>query len=156
MQITKLGLEQGYKALTKVIDAYIEQNDISFITDLNAPNNFKDMKRIYEVNKCLCVYSGGDHGHLGREYNIKFRAVHDFMHLKYNLTFSFQDERKLSDITVLEFRGIAADLNINLWIRRILGQIIDAEIKGQIKYYEENKEYVKDQVQFINSYLNVA
>lgn len=154
--ISKLGLERGYNVLKLVIDHYRCINEIEFISSEIAPNTFKGMKAYYnDFNKFL-VYNGGDHGHLGSDYNIKFRAIHDYMHLKHNLTFSFEDEKKLSDITILEFRTIAQKLGFKLEVRKILGAIINAEIKGQIEFYEVNKNYVEDQKQFINNYLKVG
>lgn len=156
MEISKLGLERGYKVLKRVIDIYIKQNDIKFIASEIAPNTFKGMKAYYNDHGQFLVFSGGDHGYLGADYNIKFRAVHDSMHLNKNLTFKFEDEKKLSDITILEFRSIAAELGYNLKVRKILGAIINAEIRGQIEFYEINKNYVTDQKQFINDYLKIT
>lgn len=156
MKISKIGLERGYKVLKRVIDVYIAENNIVFIASNLAPNTFKGMKAYHDDHNQFLVFSGGDHGHLGTDYNVKFRAVHDFMHLDNNLTFKFEDEKKLSDITILEFRSIAANLGYNLEVRRILGAIVNAEIRGQIEFYQENKEYVKDQKQFINTYLKVG
>lgn len=156
MNITKLGLKVGYEAIKKIIDVYIAENNIKFITSEIAPNTFKGMKSYFEDHGQFLVYSGGDHGYLGQDYNIKFRAVHDFMHLKNNLTFKFEDEKELSDITVLEFRSIASDLGLKIESRKVIGAIITAEIKGQIEFYELNKTYVADQKSFTNDYLSVA
>lgn len=155
--ISKQDLLTGYDHLKKIIDLYIDGNNISFISSEIAPNNFKGMKRYYNEFNQFLVFSGGDHGFLGQEYNIKFRALHDFMHLYNNLTFSFDDEKRLSDITVREFSAIAwHGLGLTYWECYVIRQIVNAEIKGQIEYYETNKEYVKDQQQFITDYLQVG
>ena len=154
--ITKKDLEIGYEHLKVIIDAFIKDNDISFISSDLAPNTFKDMKGYYEDFNQFLVYSGGDHGFLGQEYNVKFRALHDFMHLDNNLTFKFEDEKKLSDITKVEFSQIAwDDMYCTAWECHVIREIVNAEIRGQIEYYEVNKEYVVNQTKFIEDYLQV-
>ena len=146
IQITDQDLSNGYDLLKKVIDRVISVYGIEFIASDLAPNDFNQ----------FLVYSGGDHGHLGNEYNVKFRAVHDSMHLSHDLTFSYVDEKKLSDITSIEFASIAYNVfNCTHFEMVVIKNIINAEIKGQIEYHEKNKEYVKDQSSFINDYLKV-
>ena len=152
----KLQLHRGYNILKAVIDTYIKTNNIKFNSSENASSDFQIIKEDYIKTGMLTVYNGGDHGHLGKEYNIKFRAVHDFMHIKYNLSFKFNDERILSDKTILDFRSIASQLGYRLEERRILGKIINAEIRGQIDYFAEHRSYVEDQKEFINNILKVG
>ena len=155
--INKQDLIIGYNAIKKVIDYYIAENNIVFKTSYSAPNKFKEMKQSFKDLGYYEVYRGGDHGHLGEIYNCKFRAIHDFMHLKYNLTFKFEDERTLSKNTVKEFSEIAWDkLNCTAWECFMVRSIVNAEIKGQIDFYEANKKYVDDQKSFIEDYLNIA
>jgi len=157
MKLTKSDIEQGYGILKEVIDHYIETHNIAFISSEIAPSTFEGMKAYYYDFGKFLVFSGGDHGYLGQEYNIKFRAVHDFMHLKYKLSFKFEDEKVLSGKTEADFGLIACyTLNKTASECHLLMAIIDAEIKGQIEYYEKNKEYVKDQREFINDYLKAA
>ena len=154
--LSKLDLERGYNVLKVVIDRYRCINQIEYKTSYSAPNNYQEMLSSYKELGYFEVYRGGDHGHLGEIYNTKFRAVHDYMHIKHNLTFKYEDEKKLSDITILEFRTIAQELGFRYEVRKILGAIINAEIRGQIEFYEINKEYVPDQKTFINDYLKVG
>ena len=100
------------------------------------------------------VFSGGDHGILGKEYNIKFRAIHDHMHRTLGLTFNFSDEKVLSVLTQAEFARIAGLLGINYNDIYYMVKVIGAEIGGQIEYYEKNKKYVEDQTEFIYNYLS--
>ena len=79
------------------------------------------------------------------------------MHYDKGLSFSFQDEKILSALTVNEFRDVVYNrFNATHWEMVIVGEIINAEIRGQIEYYELNKSYVEDQKQFINDYLEVS
>ena len=150
-------VNQGYEALKKVIDFYIKDNDIKYISSELAPSTFKGLTNYYNEFNQFLVYSGGDHGLLGQEYNIKFRAVHDYMHLTCNLTFKFEDEKRLSLLTQAEFANIAQNkLNIDNDSICYMIKVIDAEIKGQIEYYEKNKTYVADQTKFIYGYLKAV
>lgn len=155
--ITKQDLLNGYENIKVIIDYYIKVNNVKFISSEIAPNTFKGMKQYYNDFGQFLVYSGGDHGFLGQEYNIKFRALHDYMHLNHNLTFKFEDEKKLSDITKIEFSSIAwNELNFTAWECYVIREIINAEIKGQIEFYEVTKNYVSDQAKFIENYLQVS
>ena len=155
--IDKQDLLRGYLNLMEIIDFYIESNDIKFQPSSSASQNFEVVKKHYNNYGYFEVYNGGDHGFLGQEYNIKFRALHDYMHVTNNLSFSFEDEKQLSIITQGKFWQIAwNDLGKSAWECFVIRKIIGAEIKGQIEYFEKNKEYVKDQTKFIEEYLNVA
>ena len=147
----------GYANVKRIINMLIRTNDIKYKASSEAPSTYKSMVKFYNENGFYSVYNGGDHGFLGQVYNIKFRALHDAMHLENELTFKFEDEKKLSDITKEIFMEIAwSTLNLTTWETYVIGEIINAEIKGQIEYYQKNKQYVKDQKQFITEYLGVA
>lgn len=155
--ITRQDLTKTYDLIKQIIDIKLKRDDIKFTTSEIAPSKYDDMIRFYNEFNMFLVYNGGDHGHLGKEYNIKFRALHDFMHMNEKLTFSFKDEKHLSDLTCVDFVKIAYnELDATHWDIYLIKEVITAEIKGQIEYYELNKEYVKDQAQFINNALNVA
>ena len=157
MKITKQELLTGYENIKKIIDVLVERYDVKYQTSCDASQNFEVVKKHYNNYGYFEVFNGGDHGHFGQHYNIKFRALHDYMHVTNNLSFSFKDEKELSDITVFLFSNIAwNELNKTAWESYIVRQIIGAEIRGQIEYYELNKKYVADQKEFINEYLKVA
>ena len=156
-ELNKNDIRQGYTNLKRIIDFYINKHKISYASGEKAPSTYKDMVRHFNNTGVFNVYSGGDHGYLGQEYNIRFRAVHDYMHYTYNLTFNFEDEKKLSDLTAGVFRKIAwNDLNMTYWECYVISCIIEAEIRGQIEYYELNKKYVDNQAEFIDTYLKVG
>ena len=155
--INSYDIEQGYFLIKNIIDYVIKRDNVKFSTSKNAPNNYKEMVSYFETNKEFLIFDGGDHGHLGEKYNVRFRALHDKMHYDKKLSFSFQDEKILSDITVNMFRKLAYNkFYATHWEMAIVGEIINAEIRGQIEYYELNKSYVEDQKQFINDYLEVS
>lgn len=152
---TKQDIINTYETIKVIIDAMLDKYNVLFEASLNAPSTYKAMRSFFDDNGYFLVYNGGDHGYLGEEYNIKFRALHDAMHYKYNLSFKFEDEKQLSDITANEFFKYAYDnLGATHYEIVLTRDIITAEIKGQIEYYERYNSYVADQVEFIDSYFN--
>jgi len=154
--MTKTELLYGYELLKKIIDQYIQDNNISFITSEIAPNTFKGMTEYYNDHGQFLIYNGGDHGFLGEEYNLKFRALHDYMHIVYDLKFTYNDEKLLSSITAFDFMVLGRILGMNNDDLALVGNIVNAEIRGQIEYYQENKSFVDDQSKFIQEYLKVS
>lgn len=147
----------GYENIRTIIDKLILENNVEFIASEIAPNTFEGMKNYNKDFNKFLVFSGGDHGLLGAEYNIKFRALHDFMHIENNLSFSFEDEIKLSGITSGKFFNIAwSQLGLTVFEATLIYNIIEAEIKGQIEFYRDNKKYVKDQSKFVLDYLKAV
>lgn len=129
--ITKQDILTGYENIRTIIDHLLEKNSIRFISSEIAPSTFEGVKQYYNDFNQFLVYSGGDHGFLGQEYNIKFRALHDHMHVAHNLSFKFNDEKMLSDITMSLFSSVAwNELNMTAWECYVIRTIINAEIKG--------------------------
>ena len=155
--ITSEDISIGYNHIKQIIDTCIITDGINYNTSEDAPNNYKDMVRYYETHGKFLVYSGGDHGYLGEEYNIKFRALHDYMHWYHDLSFSYGDEKTLSNNTMKDFSAIAwHEMGLTAWECYVIRKIIDGEIRGQIEYYELTGKYVSNQVEFINDYLRVG
>ena len=149
MRTTRDDIHRGYDLIKQCIDYVLKRDNIKFISSELAPSTYKDMRQYRDDFGQFLVYSGGDHGFLGKEYNIKFRALHDAMHYENELTFNFDHEIVLSDLTALEFHNIVAKMGHGYRDCLMVEKIIRAEIEGQIEYYKENGEYVKDQRAFI-------
>jgi len=153
--MNKSELLEAYKALTHCIDEYISKYDIKFISSELAPSTYKGMIEYREEFGQFLVYSEGDHGFLGQEANIKFRAVHDHGHYTLGLNFSVKDETELSNHSMYEFRGIAKDLGYSQEISDNVAKIIDCEVRQQREYYDITGEYVENQRQFVMGKLLV-
>lgn len=155
--VTLKDIERAYDLIRQCIDYTIERDSIKFISSEIAPSTYKGMRQYRDDFGQFLVYSGGDHGMLGEEYTIKFRALHYAMHYENELSFSFKDERILSEMTSMEFSDIAYNrLGATLWESRVIYRVIEAEIKGQIDYYEKYKSYIPNQTEYILNYFNIA
>lgn len=143
-------LLKGYELIKECIDYVIARDNIQYIASPLAPNTYKGMRNYRDDMGHFLVFDGGDHGFLGEDYNIKFRALHDAMHYKNELTFKFEDELALSEITARDFFNIAYNqLGATIYESVVVRDIIRAEIGGQIEYYKKHNTYVEDQSKFI-------
>lgn len=151
--LTVRDINRGYELIKECIDYVITRDNIQYIASPLAPNTYKGMRNYRDDMGHFLVFDGGDHGLLGEEYNIKFRALHDAMHYENELTFKFDDELTLSDITAREFVNISEKLGYSCKDSYVVHRIITAEIRGQIEHYKEYGEYVKDQTCFVYELL---
>ena len=143
-----------YIHIKRIIDIALNQYGIRYKSDYKAPSTYKQMVSHYETYKYYLVYDGGDHGFLGKEYNIKFRALHDHMHRIHELSFKFNDEKILSELTSKLFRALGKFyLELSETELDNIETVINAEIRGQIEYYEKYGRYVSDQRVFIRDYI---
>lgn len=122
-----------------------------------APNTYKDMRESYDKHKIFFINSEASdttiYSH--KKYNIMFRAIHDKMHYDYELSFKFEDEKTLSKITEQVFLQWCLDNNKCLDTAFNAMKVINAEIRGQIEFYEENNDFVVNQKEYVLDYLNV-
>ena len=154
--ITKQDIEQGYMNLKKAIDVLLERHDIQYKTTNDAPNTYRTMIDSRESKGYYIVYNGGDHGMLGEEYNIKFRALHDWGHYSYGLSFRFYEEKRLGELQALDLALVAwNDLGLTTWESYVIREIVKAEIIGQIDYFQNHGKYVADQSEFITNYFGI-
>ena len=149
-----------YNEALKALESVIEHvsKSIPYKTSLDAPNSFKEVKRHLEEHGYLLIYSGSSESTIFSrpEINIMFRAIHDAGHIEHDLSFKFDDEKKLGVIQSNELKWVALTLGYDLSIANRIKAIVHAEIVGQIEYYELNSKYLEDQKSYIMSYLNVA
>lgn len=147
----------------KLLEIWIEKEShkVPYSVCDNAPNTFNEMVRSYKANKIFFVNGEASdttiYSH--KRYNIMFRAIHDKMHYNTGLTFSFEDEKTLSDVTEIEFRDWAIECGYIDFCPKTVDnvcKIIEAEIKGQIEYYEKYKKYIDNQKEFVLQYLKVT
>lgn len=154
--LTLTDLNNAYANIKRITDYLLKRMGVKFITSELAPNTFKGMKAYREDFGQFLVYSGGDHGLLGEEYNIKFRALHDAMHYMLDLSFKFEDERKLSRLTAKEYAMVGYNVfELTQWEGYCIREVISAEIAGQVDYYEKHGKYVDNQTKFICNYFGI-
>ena len=143
----------------KIIESFIDSkiSEVSYKVVGNAPEKYSDMVRLY--NDTGYFHINGESSnltiHTNPKYNIKFRAIHDKMHYDFKLDFKFNSEILLSKITECVLFAWAHDQGYAVHDIDNACKIVDAEINGQIKYYQENGDFVKNQREFVLNYLSI-
>jgi len=122
---------------------FVTHNGIQYRASETAPGTWTELKQSDPYN--LVVWSGASDQTIWvkPEYNWLFRAVHDFVHIVYNLDFSDESEREVRRITAELLRLSASE-----------EAILKAEIDGQIEYKNEHGEFPIDQMKHAQEYLN--
>ena len=146
--------QSALEAAKHIIDHNIDM--VSYVVSSDAPETYHEMVEFYESTGYFCIYDGGGESIWGSDYNVKFRAIHDAMHYHTGLTFSLKDEKVLSEYSAIEFMNQARKLGYSTEVSQAVYELINAEIKGQIEYYESNGDFLLDQVTYIKRYLQVG
>lgn len=151
-----LQFNQALNVLESVLNHVCKS--IPYKSSLDAPSSFKAVCEHYRANGYFLIYSGSSDKTIfsSDEMNIKFRAYHDAGHYYHNLSFKFENEKKLGVIQANELRWYALTMGYDLSIVNRIREIVLAEINGQIEYYEQNGKYLEDQKSYIINYLKVA
>ncbi len=115
---------------------FANNNRIEYTTSPDAPNTWEELKHCDPRN--LVVYDGASERTIwGRRGNHLFRAVHDFIHIKYGLSFEDSDE--------IEVRRLTCAL---LALNPIECRVMETEIDKQIEYKNEWGWFPNDQIAF--------
>ena len=150
----------------KVPDSYIYDNS-DIITDFH--------RKYLDEHKVLVRYISDtydDYGTMAHEYaktgimtvstayntntiyrdnsdNLLFRAVHDHLHLMYQLTFSVPDERKIAYVHYGLLWDYLSDLGINRNIMNNILKVYKTDIGGQLDYLEQTGTFPDNQLEYV-------
>ena len=121
----------------------------SFFATENAPETFKELK-LQTVDKVIPIASYGADSSIYdcRETNILFRFYHDVAHLEHNKGFNTQDEHYIANLHITEFVEFGAS--------SLAVEIFRNDTIGQIEYYNKHKDFVCNQMAFMDSCLSVG
>lgn len=115
---------------------FAKNNRIEYTTSPDAPSTWDELKKC-DPRK-LVVYDGASELTIwGRRGNHLFRAVHDFIHIKYGLSFEDADE--------IEVRRLTCAL---LALNPIECRVMETEIDKQIEYKNEWGWFPSNQIAF--------
>jgi hypothetical protein len=135
----------------------VESQKIDYRESETAPSTYKAMRETRDRLGYFVIYNGASLTSIfSPEINVKFRAVHDSFHYFFELGFTFNEEKHLSELQALDFYFTALRAGYSELIADSIYKIVNAEIRGQIEYYEKNKKFIKNQREYILNYLNVA
>ena len=142
--VMRLWVNAGFKEYSGVLD-------FPFYASKEAPHTFEGLQLWAANNELgvdpLPVYSGGSEGSIygTAQGNYEFRAWHDLIHLTENLSFAIA-----SELQVAEWH-----CNVLKYIKAPYAVIaaIDADVRGQILYYQGTNLYVGNQIRFVEDCL---
>lgn len=90
----------------------------------------------------MVVWSGASDNTIwgSPESNHMFRAWHDSIHLAYGLDFSKSGELAVAELSRSKLGGV-------------IGNVVYAEVAGQVEYFERFGDFPKDQLNFTLAYM---
>lgn len=151
---------QDYEKALEILELYIESESkkVNYKTSLDAPSKYLEMRKFRDENGYFLIYSGASETTIfsSNEINIKFRAIHDAEHYNNKLNFSFNDEKLLSELQASKAALWAYGAGYTQFESYNVLKIVNAEIKGQIEYYEVNGKFLENQKEYIENYLKVS
>ena len=140
--------KQNLKDFTQFL--YLEfSQQTSFIFQKDDPydyinNDFESMKKDSE-NGYIRVPSGGDDSPILRNHNLIFRAVHDYIHILTDKSFSYEDEVDTYIYTLEFLESWGKRFNIKEDTLIGVAKIIRSEIIYQSAYKNKDGENVIEQ-----------
>jgi hypothetical protein len=150
--ITNGSISNAVHELTALHEHLIRKYKIDWYPTMDAPESYSELRRRYALMTAIPIAKYGCENSLydvfgdGPEDNMKFRAVHDWIHITNNLDFSTKAE-----ILVAEHH-VAFAMKIGLSDLAI--QLLEIDTVGQILYYDKHKEFVNNQSNFVMSQWN--
>lgn len=124
----------------------------------DAPDTYKKMvASYYQNNKEVIVWDGASETAIwGSDYNVMFRAWHDFNHIQLQADFSVIGETQVlckQQQQYIQWRksSLAQPAMDNIDV--IALELLRIEILGQRYYYEAGHGYVEDQTKFAKNIL---
>lgn len=115
---------------------------IEYTTTNSSMDSYKAMQKHFDDSKHITVSTvGNDTAIYGSTANIAFRFWHDCIHCLLRQDFSYKGEHTVIMAQAAELReyGISAEAM----------EVFIADTIGQVRYYYEHREFVKDQHRFI-------
>lgn len=112
----------------------------------SAPDGFAELCELMSSVGRMIVWSGGSAETIYRDprVNHAFRAWHDTVHWQGKLPFTPEGEAEVCRRQILElFRKFGDNPETRRW-----AALLDAEINGQVEYWQRHGEFPEDQVKF--------
>lgn len=143
---------RAYEAMIRVIT-----KGAQFIVSPVAPNTFGALQTAYARDGYLTVYDGGCDNTIfsSPEVNHLFRVWHDSVHILLCANFSVTGETDVYDWQVHEMVAALRAFNYSETVIGHVISIMTQDIMGQVLYYNEHKQYVENQREFMFNHLGL-
>lgn len=128
---------------TKNQSLFIFTEDDDFDSDLQATLN-RNIETYQKTNKIYVNANNCQNSIYGDEMiNLYARSIHEYCHIKYNLSFNFFGESLVANIQ--------ASMLPKSWFFE--KKLILIDIVGQLQYFHKHKKYVNNQRRFCVDYM---
>jgi hypothetical protein len=117
-------------------------------------DTFAKVQAHYEKTGKILVWKGASDNTIfsSPQFNHIFRAWHDYHHLKHNLAFDKEGENQV----MLEQYKDCLNIGLGAKMENFIFSVLDAEINGQVEYFETMGYFPEDQKAFTLSYIKQA
>ena len=148
--------ETAVNALQEFVVNYESSNKFK-VVDRETTNDFKKFKDEVTKNGFMRITSLGCDNTIYSKgyYNIIARVWHDDLHLKNDLDFSLEDEKKVCYLQIEEISKYLLKEGFNQCTVEDVKEVLYFDIIGQAKEYEKIQKFVENQKEFVfNRFLN--
>lgn len=156
MKMQSYEFDLAIKALENIVlPEAIRRLGIEYKTSLDAPNTYKALKLHRENSGHFLIYSGDCSNTIysSADYNIMFRAWHDFVHYHYGFTFKAYDEVRTALVQIDFARSILETYCLSERLIECVVLVLQADIIGQVQYYTKTGQFVSNQRQFVTEMI---
>jgi hypothetical protein len=136
--MNSIKLEQLTLSILVKMKAYQDSIGFSYNISPDAPDTYERLKAESTIDNLIVWDGASDQAIWGIAGNYLFRAVHDYIHLKHNLSFSDEHEKKVYHATCAE---LGLDDNERV--------VMFAEIVGQLEYKNIYGNFPENQLGFV-------
>lgn len=152
-KITREEILKAGKMLNAINELLIKEFKIGYYITDKAPEKYSELQKF--KGQIIPIFSGGckDTIYPEQYMNYNFRAVHDYCHLHTDSDFSEEGEKRaIYNHYFTTFYKLP--LSMPERERLICLKVFLADTLGQVKYYYTHKQFVKNQIGFVESIVN--
>lgn len=155
MSKKELVSDMAFKAAVDELSCFIIRqageclyNGWSFLKMNEAPETWEELKKCRDSFFIPIASYGQDTSIYGERINTYFRFWHDVCHIENNLSFSYEDEIKVSNMHIKQ----AEDEGLS----KLAIAILKIDTIGQTEYYKIHKKFIDNQLAFVQTCLQVG
>ena len=122
------------------------------LSDTDAPDSLKKLKREFQSRQRITVYSGSSDSTIFADARVNqdFRAWHDFCHLMLDAPFDLTGESLTCELQVKQLKH---HMGVDHPELDYCIKLLEAEIIGQALYFHRNRGYISNQAAFVAAYI---
>ncbi len=143
-----------FPELNRMVDQIIADREIEYVLTDSQFLTFESITEYYCKNSKFIIWRGGSNNTIfgTPEMNHKFRAWHDYHHIIHNIPFTSEGEYRVYMHQIDDINPYCDTIDK---FKRCCN-ILDIEINGQVKYFEQHEYFPEDQRAFMRKQLAIG